>query len=294
MTTILLIGAGLGFGLWALAVWLIPPQPVLRAALDRATASTPPSTPVRGGWAARIVRPGVTTLRAAGLPSARLARDLALLGRDVDRHLTEKLVWAVLGMATPLLGAMAASVLDIAVGLQGAVVLAVACSAGGFLLPDARVRRAARQRRADMRHALSAYIDLVVISLAGGAGVDTALNDSVTIGRGWAFTQLRHALTTARLTRVSPWTALRQLGDELAVPELSELAASLSLAGSEGARVRRSLNAKATSLRTRQLADAESQAASNTERMSLPIVLLFLGFLVFIAYPAAQKVLTGL
>lgn len=292
-TVVVLIGAGFGVGLWALAVWLIPPRPALRVALDRATTHASP-TAVSGGWGARIARPAVTTLRSAGLPSSRLTRDLALLGCGSDAHLTKQLAWAVLGLATPLLGATAATVLGVSVELQGAVVLAVACAAGGFLLPDVRVRRAARQRRADVRHALSAYIDLVVISLAGGAGVNTALNDSVNVGCGWAFTQLQRALTTARLTRASPWTALRQLGGELAVPELSELATSLSLAGAEGARVRRSLTAKARSLRTRQLAETETRAASNTERMSLPIVLLFLGFLIFIGYPAAQKVLTGL
>jgi tight adherence protein C len=77
------------------------------------------------------------------------------------------------------------------------------------------------------------------------------------------------------------------------VDELSELAASVALAGTEGAKVRASLAAKATSLRTHELAEAETADQAATERMSLPVVLLFAGFLVFLGYPAVEKVLTG-
>lgn len=294
MTVAVLIGAGLGLGLWSLTVWLVPPRPALRTVIARSSAMPSPSATSGGGWGRRAIRPAIGFMRALGLPSPSQTRDLVLFDRGVDDHLAEKVALAVTGLAVPILGVVAADVLDIGVDLQVPLVLALACAVGGFVLPDVRLRKAAQRRRADFRHALSAYIDLVVISLAGGAGVDSALNDSVAIGNGWAFRQLQGALVAARFTRDTPWAALGRLGDELAVPELSELAASLSLAGTEGAKVRRSLTAKATSLRTRQLADAESRAASNTERMSLPIVLLFLGFLIFIAYPATEKVLNGL
>jgi uncharacterized membrane protein len=72
------------------------------------------------------------------------------------------------------------------------------------------------------------------------------------------------------------------------------LAASVSLAGSEGAKIRASLAAKAHALRARQLADAEAHAQSATERMSLPVVLLFGAFLLFLGYPATVNVLGGL
>jgi uncharacterized membrane protein len=48
------------------------------------------------------------------------------------------------------------------------------------------------------------------------------------------------------------------------------------------------------SLRAHQLAEAETQAQAATERMSLPVVLLFAGFLVFIGYPAIARILAGL
>ncbi|HEX8864351.1 MAG TPA: type II secretion system F family protein, partial [Lentzea sp.] len=152
----------------------------------------------------------------------------------------------------------------------------------------------AARLRIGFRHALSSFLDLVWITLSGGAGVDSALNDSAAIGRGWAFTHIQRALDTARLTRTTPWAALRQLGEEIGVTELAELAASVSLAGTEGAKVRASLAAKATALRARQLTDAEGEAQSATERMALPVMALFLGFLGFITYPALTQVINNL
>lgn len=291
------LGSGLGVGLWALAVWLHPPRPALGAVVQRGTA-TPPPTPILTGApskpSVRLGRPLLATLRAVGLPTSAVLRDLAVLEKPADSLLAEKATLALCGLVLPggavaVLGAVTGSF-----DLRVPIALAVGCSAIGFVAPDLRVRRRAARRRMDVRHALSAYLDLVVISLAGGAGVDSALHDSIAVGRGWAFRQLERALTTARLTRATPWSTLQQLGHELDVTELTELAASVSLAGIEGARVRRSLTAKAASLRSRELTEAETKAGADTERMSLPVMALLLGFLVFIAYPAVSQVLNGL
>ena len=103
-------------------------------------------------------------------------------------------------------------------------------------------------------------------------------------------TSLRAALAASRVVREPPWAGLGRLGAELDVPELEELAAGVSLADTEGALVRASLAARAESLRAHQLAEAEAEAASATERMSFPVALLGLGFFVFIAYPAVTAV----
>lgn len=293
----LVLGAGFGVGVWALAVWLFPPRPALGEVLARAT--TPPApTPILAtddtGWAAKLGRPFIAPLRALGLPGPRLARDLAVIGRPVATHLSEKATLAIGGLLVPVLAQLLLALAGLSLGVEFPLVAALVLAAAGFVLPDLQARSDAAKLRTGFRHALSAYLDLVWITLAGGAGVDSALNDSVAIGRGWAFEQIRRALDTARLTRTTPWATLRQLGEELDVTELSELAASVSLAGTEGAKVRTSLAAKAGALRTHQLTDAESDAQAATERMSLPVMALFLGFLAFIAYPALTQVLNGL
>lgn len=287
MTIVVLLSVGAGVGLALLAVWLVPPVPALGTQLARLTAPAA-STDYRPLWAT-VVR----LLHTAGLPTRSIARDLAVLERPVRDHLAEKAACALAGLLVPALGALAVAALGADVGIRVPAIATAVGAAVGFWIPDHRVRRRAAARRRDFRHALSAFLDLVVISLAGGAGVDSALTDAASTGHGWAFTKLRRTLAAAHLTRTTPWDALRQLGRDLDIPELTELAASVSLAGTEGATVRHSLHAKASALRSRQLTDGESDASADTERMSIPVMALFFGFLCFITYPAMTQVLTG-
>jgi Flp pilus assembly protein TadB len=173
------------------------------------------------------------------------------------------------------------------------VVVALGSGATGFFVPDLTARRAAAVRRDGFRHALSSYLDLVNVVLAGGAGIETALRAAADAGDGWAFTELRAALDRAQFTRVSPWEIFNELGDELGIPELCELAASARLAGEQGARVKSSLVAKAASLRGHQMARIEAAAQSASERMAIPTVLLFTAFIMFIGYPAIAVIVGG-
>lgn len=292
----LLLGTGFGAGLLAIVKGLAPRKPSLADALAAVTRE--PRHPLvmtdEGSWTSRLGRPAVSVLSGLGLPTSALRRDLALLGRTQERQLAEQATAAIIGLLLPPVLAALLAAAGLALGWQMPAAGAIALAGAGFAAPALAVRHDAEARRAAARHALAAFLDLVVISIAAGAGVEAALTYAAATGQGWAFTQIRHALETARLTRRPLWESLGQLGDELGLAELSELAASITLAGTEGAKVRASLGARATALRTRQLADAETMAQAATERMSLPLVLLFAGFLLLIGYPAVIHVLLGI
>jgi Flp pilus assembly protein TadB len=295
-----LLGAGCGLGLWALLIWAAPARVPLGQALARlreparpiTAPATAPGEPVP--WFVRAGRPMTGALRAAGLPSREVARDLAVTGREVDAYLAEQAICTLTGLliapAGTALLALAGQAPAPLMPVTGTLLLA----AVGFIAPTIQVRTAAARRRRDFRYALSAYLDLVEVALAGGAGIEGALTEAASIGQGWAFTQLRRALDAARMTRTTVWATLRQLGDELNITELSELAASASLAGTEGSKIRASLDAKARTLRGHLLADAETRSNEATERMSLPWALMFVGFLIFICYPAIHTSLAHL
>ncbi|HEY3810408.1 MAG TPA: type II secretion system F family protein [Acidimicrobiales bacterium] len=301
MIAALVCGAGVGAGLWLIVRGLYPPRPSLAQALAelrRLPEPAPVLTPEpEGGMAARLGRPLAEMLgrtKADWLLPAKVRQDLAVLGRSPERHLAEKVTLALVGLlfapAIAVLLALGGAHLPVVVPLWASLIFMVA----GFFAPDLGVHAEASRRRRDFRHALSSFLDLVVVALAGGGGVETALADAASVGSGWAFGYLRRALDQAHLARQTPWAALGRLGQQLGVSELSELAASVALAGTEGAKVRASLAAKAASLRTHQLAEAETADQATTERMSLPVVLLFGAFLLFLGYPAVEKVLTGL
>jgi Flp pilus assembly protein TadB len=306
MMLALLCGAGVGAGILLIVRGLYPPRPSLANALAQ-LRTVPEAVPLvvrdadggfaDGGFAARFGRPLADALgrgKTGWLIPPRVRRDLAVLDRSPERHLAEKVSLALVGLlfAPALAGLLllGGTHLPVAVPLWGSLIFMVV----GFVVPDLGIHADANRRRRDFRHALSSFLDLVVVALAGGGGVETALADAASIGSGWTFSYLRRALDEARLSRETPWAVLGRLGAQLGVTELSELAASVSLAGTEGAKVRASLAAKAASMRTHELSEAETEDQAATERMSLPVVLLLAGFLLFIGFPAVDRVLTGL
>jgi Flp pilus assembly protein TadB len=149
-----------------------------------------------------------------------------------------------------------------------------------------RVATASQIRRSDMDLAVAVYLDLVNVLLAGGAGVETAMLAAAGAGDGFSFEQIRLALVRAQSSRGSYWDSLRELGERTGVESLEDVGHSVQLAGEHGARIRQSLAAKATALRGRNLARIEHEAEERTEHMGLPIVLLFLGFILLVGYPA--------
>jgi Flp pilus assembly protein TadB len=138
---------------------------------------------------------------------------------------------------------------------------------------------------------VGSFLDLVAMNLAGGRGVPEALQAATAISDGWAMVRIRDALEAARLQGTTPWTALGALGDELEIDELRDLAAALALVAEDGAKVRDSLTARASSMRRRELADAEGRAAARSQSMLVAQLLLCVGFLVFLTYPALARVL---
>lgn len=294
-------GAGFGLGSWLVILGLLPSRPKLSAVLATALAPPPPAprdavdgsaqdglAGVPGRQVVRVSLPTARTLHRAGLPTARTGADLRVIGRPAVAHLA-------IAVTAALAAFLAPAVLSLPLAVAGVGGLPVwvwlGCGAVGFLLPDLQVRSAATRKRAELRRAVGAMLDLTAIALAGGAGVEQALHGAAAVGAGWAHDRLRAALHGARTTLSDPWTALGRLGADLGVDELTELAATLALAGTEGARVRASLTAKAAALRAHLQTGEEASAASATERMSLPVIVLFAGYLVFIGYPALSLVL---
>ena len=148
------------------------------------------------------------------------------------------------------------------------------------------IRSRAQARRREMEHSISIFLDLVNVLLAGGAGIESSLLAAAQSGNNWAFEKIRTALIGAQSARQSSWDALRALGEFTGVESLVDLGHSVQLAGEHGARVRQTLLQRAAAIRLHNMADMESEASSNTEKMGIPMVLLFLAFIVLVGYPA--------
>ena len=293
MTAALILGVAVGVGIVLIATGLRPAPEPLRDALDRLDTVAAPSTDEGSSWWVRCAgRPAAAT--AGGAPVGRPVRpQLRIISRAPAEHLARTALFVLVAVAWAPITAALMAIGGIDVGFVMPLWVAVALGAVAVTVPQFAVRSEAAGRRRAFRHALSCFLDLVAVRLAGGAGVDSALTDSANAGDGWAFRELRQALTDARLRGEPSWHGLARLGVEIGVSELEELAASAGLAGDEGARVRVSIAAKARAIRVRGLADAEAAAQSASERMSLPVVALMAGFIVFLGYPAVAQVING-
>lgn len=220
--------------------------------------------------------------------------DLALTEHVAQDMVVQKLVGGLIGCFLPI----ACGALITTIGASPTTSLvwlgSVVCGLLGFMLPDRILRSTAQRRRKSFLHAFSSFLDLTNVLLAGGAGTETALLAAADAGDGWAFEQLRNALVRARSSHHSPWVELAALGERFNLTQVIEVAGSVQLAGEHGARIRSSLSAKAESLRHRQMSEIEAAANSSTERMGMPMVLLFLAFIVLIGYPAVTLIVGGL
>ncbi len=303
MTEAALFGAVAGLGVFMLIRALFPARPGLVARLVALDAAR------EGGEAPRIrlVTPDekVSAFRQ-GL-GERLARlyatrgwevrsiraDLLLLGRSFEGFLATKALLALAGLL--IFPVLVAWVFLMGWGFSLHVPLwsAVLAAAVFFFLPDLQVRKDAAVRRRDFRHAVGAFLDLVAMNLAGGRGVPEALMMAVSVSDdgNWAMARIREALGNARIVGITPWQALGRLGDEINVDELRDLSAALGLVADDGAKVRASLTARAATLRRRELAEIEGQAGERSQSMLVAQLLLCAGFVVFLSFPAAMKML---
>ena len=224
--------------------------------------------------------------RLAGESARRRETDLAVCERSAAKFVQDRFTWSLL-LAVPGVGFLVLSLSGSVPFFPPAVCLlaVVGGAVGGWFYALVSLKSDAATRRREFRQALSAYLELVTILMAGGAGVESSLYDAAEIGRGSAFRQIQAALSAAQARREAPWSTLGVLGARLGVVELEELNASMSLAG-DGARVRESLLAKAEAMRVKELARQETAAESRSETMVLPVVMMFAGFLLLIGYPA--------
>ena len=183
----------------------------------------------------------------------------------------------------------------IAVGQAlGALPLGVALPVGVALvatalapaLVHAAMRRQAHDVRRDLRHQLSAYLDVVTMLLAGNVGNEGALRQAAGAGDGRLFIELRHRILVAETSNRSLVAALAQLGDDLQLVELQQIAASAALGASAGAPVARSLAAKCATLRSALASEQEAEARVRTGKITVPLVGMSVLIMAAVIYPA--------
>jgi tight adherence protein C len=293
VTVVAVAGFLVGAGVWLGWTALHPAPEPLDVVLARIGREPPDPDPGAAGAADRDTRVGRFLLRRLPMLARvvdGMGTDLRIVGRTPEEQAARVGVYAVLALVVgPWTG-----LVTWAAGISLPALLPPAVTVGGVVLatvaPFTGLRREAAERRTTFVHALSSWCDVAVMTLAAGRGVEQAMETAARSGQGWVFAELRAALHAGHVRGEPPWEALGRLGADLGVADLSELASTVAMAGEEGAAVRDTVAAKARTIRERITTDTEMEAAAATERMSLPSVLLVMGFLVFLGFPAVAAV----
>jgi hypothetical protein len=173
------------------------------------------------------------------------------------------------------------------VGLPTGAPLAVAVIAAValFVAPDIDVRKEAEAAGRVHRAAVHLPGPGVAEDGRSRGRHAAALPEAAQRGRLADDAHPRH-LVRARLSGQDEWDALGQLGERIAVPDLRELGALVKLVADDGAQVRTTLTARAASMRRARLADEEGNAEERNQSMRLAHMLIAVGFMVFVGYPA--------
>ena len=303
MTPILIGGMLSGAGVLLLGLLLAPPAAQPAAALAELDTRRNegrmredvrrlnPSEATMPPWMDLFSLRVTSLARRTGADLTFLTTDLSVVGRSLERHLAISLFVGLGAFMVPIIVVGLMQVMGAPLGWSVPLLLSLALGMAGLLVPTARLRRQAQDARRDFRHVVGSYLDLVAMSLSAGRGVPEALDAASSLSDDPAMVRIRNALDVARLRGDTPWEALGRLGTQLRIDELRDLSASLALVAEDGAKIRESLGARASSMRRRDLSDAEGKAGENSESMLVAQLVVAMGFIVFLVYPALAGIM---
>jgi len=167
----------------------------------------------------------------------------------------------------------------------------------GYVLPGMVLARLAKRRAHRIRLSLADALDLLVVSVEAGLGLDQALT-RVGTELAFAHPELSDELKLINLelrAGKARAEALRNLADRTGVDDLSSLVTMLIQTDKFGTSVAQSLRVYSETLRTKRRQRAEEAAAKTGVKMVFPLVLcIFPSIWVVTIGPAAIKFMTVL
>jgi tight adherence protein C len=172
------------------------------------------------------------------------------------------------------------------------VMMAVGAAAFGFLLPGMALARLAKRRQHRLRLSLPDALDLLVVSVEAGLGLDQAIQR---VGDELAFAhrELSEELRMINLelrAGTARGEALHNLALRTGVDDISSLVAMLVQTDKFGTSVAQSLRVHSETLRTKRRQRAEEAAAKTGVKMVFPLVIcIFPAVWVVTIGPAAIK-----
>ena len=192
-----------------------------------------------------------------------------------------------------ILGFFAATVIEPAL-FPAVFAFAVA----GYMLPAFLLARLAKARRNDIRRNLPDAIDLLLLCVEAGLGLNGALlrvAEERSNGSGDAVGDEMLVLAKELQVGMTRREALRNFADRTGIDEVRALAAQLIQSERLGSSIGGALRAQSESLRTQRRLEAEEQANKTQIKLLFPLILfIFPSVMIVILMPAVLRMMTAL
>lgn len=193
----------------------------------------------------------------------------------------------VLALGFPGLLILYFGLTEVTLEFNTGLIFLVALVAVGYYLPNVVLSRLVEQRRESLQNALPDALDLMIVCVEAGLGLDAAMNRAAgEIGmRSEALSDELNLLALELRMGVKREQALRNLALRSGVDDISSFVAMLVQADRFGTNVAEALRVQAETMRTHRRLRAEERAAK------IPLKLLFP--LIFFIFPSLMVVLMG-
>jgi len=249
-------------------------------------------------------RPGADIAQRLASPLNRLLPPSAIEARKLQKQLMHAgfrspgapVIYRAIQTATmagfPLLVALACALL--ARPLNSALVYIVLAFVAGFFLPRYVLRRATNNRQRELRWGLADALDLMVISVEAGLGLNAAMmkvSSELKDVHPDISAEFEMANLEIRVGRERD-EALRNLAERTGVDDLRSLVAMLIQTDKFGTSIARALRVFSDSLRTKRRQRAEQEAQKAAVKLLLPLAcFLFPTLFIAILGPAALNLM---
>jgi tight adherence protein C len=264
----------------AAAMALSPRTATIAQRLDE-IVGVPQKTSEESRFAKRIADAFMRIGRAAPKPAAEMGKLRARLVSAGYR--AEEALILFVGIRV----GCALTFFAIASLLRTGLLTALFAAAIGYVLPGMVLARMAKRRQHRMRLSLADALDLLVVSVEAGLGLDQAIQ-RVADELGMVHPELSEELRLVHLeirAGTARADALRNLANRTQVDDLSSLVTMLVQTDKFGTSVAQSLRVHSDTLRTKRRQRAEEAAAKTGAKMVFPLV--------FCIFPAIWVVTIG-
>jgi len=220
-----------------------------------------------------------------------IGRTLHQAGYSGERAM--RIFWGVCICSTIAFAAAAFLLASLSFAPFSSTLLLVSAAAGiGYLLPHGNVRRKAKQRMLEIRETFPDTLDLLVVCVEAGLGIDNALVkvSEEQQGQGLAVGEELLLMTREMQAGLVRREALTRLADRLDLEEVRGLTAFLVQTEEIGGSIARSLQIYSETMRQKRIQKAEEAARKLVVKLLFPLAFCILPalFCVIFAAPAVN------